>query len=146
MECTQVRQAPQLVAPKPQTLNLINSWFLQVLGYVKSVGQGAFVSLAANLDGRVKLSQLADGFVAEPAARFPVGSLVRAKVLAVSGERCAAAAAASGAPSTSPPVAPHSACLQSPPLSCSSSQFRWHTARGSCLRGAREPFPWPAVR
>ena len=65
---------------------------LQVLGYVKSVGQGAFVTLAADLDGRVKLSQLADGFVADPAADFPVGRLLRAKVLAISGDRCAAAA------------------------------------------------------
>lgn len=60
---------------------------LQILGYVKSVGQGVFVSLAGNLDGRVKLSQLSDGFVKDPAAEFPLGRLVRSKVLSVIGDR-----------------------------------------------------------
>ena len=60
---------------------------MQVLGYVKSVGQGVFVSLAGDLDSRVKLSQLADGFVKDPAAEFPLGLLVRGKVLSVIGDR-----------------------------------------------------------
>jgi hypothetical protein len=61
----------------------------QVAGYIKAVsGAGAFVALAADLDARVRLSNLADGFVPEPAAAFPVGRLVRGRVLAVDGGRC----------------------------------------------------------
>ena len=62
---------------------------IQVLGYVKGVGKGAFVALAADLDARVKLSALADGFVEDPAVAFPEGRLVRGRVTAIDGSRYA---------------------------------------------------------
>lgn len=64
---------------------------VQVLGYVKTVSKGAFVALAADLDARVKLSALADGFVEDPAKAFPEGRLVRGRVVAVDGSRHVAA-------------------------------------------------------
>ncbi len=63
----------------------------QVLGYIKSVSKGAFVALAADLDARVKLSALADGFVEDPATAFPEGQLVRGRVIAVDDGRHALA-------------------------------------------------------
>lgn len=102
---------------------------MQVLGYVKSVGQGLFVSLAGNLDGRVKLSQLADGFVKDPAADFPIGRLVRAKVVAVSGDRYAAAA------------------LERRSCGCHHPAWRHSGGRAAqSLCGAPEASPWHAGR
>ena len=50
-------------------------------GYVVDVGRGgAFVCLARGLDARVRLSDLAAGFVPDPAAAFPAGTLVVGKI------------------------------------------------------------------
>ncbi len=60
----------------------------QVAGYISAVNaSGAFLALAANLTARVRLSNLADSFVAEPAAEFAVGRLVRGRVLSVDNGR-----------------------------------------------------------
>ncbi len=60
----------------------------QVTGYVKAVGPGGmFVTLSRDLDGRAKLSNLAQGFLEEPSKEFPAGKLVRARVLSLAGGR-----------------------------------------------------------
>jgi len=56
----------------------------RVAGYVAAVGRpGAFVSLSRSLDGRVPLRDLSSGFVPEPAAAFPPGTLVVGRVAAL---------------------------------------------------------------
>ena len=45
------------------------------------------MALAADLDARVKLSALADGFVEDPASAFPAGRLVRGRVVAIEDSR-----------------------------------------------------------
>ncbi|KAK9823324.1 hypothetical protein WJX72_001906 [[Myrmecia] bisecta] len=60
----------------------------RVAGYVKQVSdKGLFVVVSRDLDARIKLSQLADGFVADPQAQFPEGKLVVGRVLSVSADR-----------------------------------------------------------
>ncbi len=54
------------------------------------------MALAADLDARVKLSALADGFVEDPAAAFPEGRLVRGRVTAIDGSRYACHTALTG--------------------------------------------------
>ena len=55
-----------------------------IRGYVKTCGaKGCFVSLNRHIEGRVKLNELADGFVDEPSKDFPPGKLVAARVLSV---------------------------------------------------------------
>ncbi|CAG9462427.1 unnamed protein product [Pedinophyceae sp. YPF-701] len=55
-----------------------------VQGWVKSVSTaGAFVTLARGVVARVKLCNLALGFVKEPAREFPPGRLVAGRVLSV---------------------------------------------------------------
>ena len=44
-------------------------------------------ALARDLTARVRLSNLADGFIPDPAAEFPVGRLVRGRVLSVDSNR-----------------------------------------------------------
>lgn len=44
--------------------------------------QGVFVTIGNGLDARVKLSNLADYFVPDVAAAFPIGKLVRGTVVA----------------------------------------------------------------
>jgi ribosomal protein S1 len=62
-----------------------------VQGYVKSVSSaGAFVALSSSLEARVKLSNLADGYVEKPEEEFPEGKLVRGRVTAVDHNRCGA--------------------------------------------------------
>ena len=74
-----------------------------VAGYVASVSRaGAFVSLARRLDARVRLSDLAPGFVADPASAFPAGTLVVGTVLPPSGGRAALSLRAAGAPVAAP--------------------------------------------
>eukprot|EP00873_Tetraselmis_striata_P024001 jgi/Tetstr1/444265/TSEL_032157.t1 len=59
-----------------------------VKGYVRAVtAKGMFVNLSRRLQGRVKLSHLSDGFVDDPKAAFPAGSLVAGRVLGVEGGR-----------------------------------------------------------
>jgi rRNA biogenesis protein RRP5 len=60
----------------------------RVAGYVRAAGRaGVFVALARGLDARVRLRQLADGFVDDPAAAFPEGRRVEGTVLKVEGGR-----------------------------------------------------------
>lgn len=61
-------------------------------GYVRSArgegrGAGVFVALSATQAARVKLRMLADEYVDDPVATFPVGKHVRGRVIEVSGER-----------------------------------------------------------
>jgi rRNA biogenesis protein RRP5 len=53
-----------------------------------------FVVLDRSHDARVKLSQLSDGFVEDPAAAFPVGSCVEGHIVSVEHTKPPAAAAA----------------------------------------------------
>ncbi|BDA47226.1 probable protein RRP5 homolog [Coccomyxa sp. Obi] len=60
----------------------------QVRGYVKSVSAaGAFVALARDLEARVKLNNLADGYVEEPKTAFPEGQLVTGRIIATDHNR-----------------------------------------------------------
>lgn len=53
-------------------------------GYIKAVTKaGAFAVLARNVEARVRLNQLQDGFVKDPAAAFPVGRLFEGRVVGV---------------------------------------------------------------
>jgi rRNA biogenesis protein RRP5 len=68
---------------------------MQVQGYVRSVStKGMFVVLDRSHDARVKLSQLSDGFVEDPAAAFPVGSRVEGRIASVEHTKPPAAPAA----------------------------------------------------
>eukprot|EP00879_Flechtneria_rotunda_P009200 GHRR01009633.1.p1 GENE.GHRR01009633.1~~GHRR01009633.1.p1 ORF type:complete len:1069 (+),score=440.49 GHRR01009633.1:481-3207(+) len=56
----------------------------KVQGYVRSVStKGLFVVLDRCHDARIKLKQLSDGYVEDPAAAYPVGSRIEGKVLSV---------------------------------------------------------------
>ena len=48
---------------------------------------GVFVTLSTNLDARIRLSNLAEGFVADPEADFPVGKLVQGRILNVASDK-----------------------------------------------------------
>lgn len=66
-------------------------------GYVKAVTKaGVFVVMARNAEARVRLSQLKNGFVEDPAAAFPVGSLFTGRVVATEGGRCVLCTVAQG--------------------------------------------------
>ena len=55
----------------------------EVAGYVRHVSsKGLFVTLDRGRDARVKLSNMSDGFLEDPAAAFPEGALVRGRVIA----------------------------------------------------------------
>lgn len=55
-----------------------------VKGYVRAVSaKGLFIQLDRTHMARVKLSQMSDGFVEDPAATFPPGTLVEGKIVAV---------------------------------------------------------------
>ncbi|KAM0952074.1 putative suppressor of forked, tetratricopeptide-like helical domain superfamily [Dioscorea sansibarensis] len=50
---------------------------MEVQGYVKNVtAKGCFIMLSRVIDARIRLSNLSDGFVVNPAAEFPIGKLV----------------------------------------------------------------------
>ncbi|KAL0048743.1 hypothetical protein WJX82_009925 [Trebouxia sp. C0006] len=60
----------------------------QVHGYVKSVAKvGVFVTIGRGIEARVKLGQLSATFVEDPAVAFPVGKLVKGRVVSVTGNR-----------------------------------------------------------
>ena len=60
----------------------------QVRGYVKGVSSaGAFVALARDMEARVKLNNLADGYVEDPKTAFPQGKLVQGRILATEHNR-----------------------------------------------------------
>lgn len=55
-----------------------------VNGYVKSITpKGCFILLSRHIDAKIKLSNLSDGYVEDPMKEFPVGKLVKGKVLSV---------------------------------------------------------------
>lgn len=60
----------------------------RVHGYVKSTGtNGVFVCLARDIDARIRLRQLSDEFIEDPAKVFPPGSHIEGTVIAVEGGR-----------------------------------------------------------
>jgi rRNA biogenesis protein RRP5 len=81
--------APAAAPPPPEALAAAALKAGQkVSGYVKSAGpSGVFVCLARGLDARVRLRQLADTFVDDPAAAFPAGARVEGAVVGVEGGR-----------------------------------------------------------
>lgn len=57
-------------------------------GYIKNVsGAGAFVALGSEVEARVKLNNLADGFVEDPKQAFPEGKLVRGRIIDINHNR-----------------------------------------------------------
>lgn len=55
-----------------------------VQGYVKNVSsKGCFISLSRNLDAKILISNLSDGFIDDPVKEFPIGKLVTGRVLSV---------------------------------------------------------------
>ncbi len=81
---TTVTQPPD--TPCPTTLDVTHDVHVgqPIHGYIKAITKaGAFVVLARNLEARVRLNQLQDGFVKDPAAVFPVGSLFGGRVVGV---------------------------------------------------------------
>jgi len=70
----------------------------QVQGYVRSVSsKGLFLALDRAHTARIKLGQLSDGFIEDPAAAFPVGSRVEGRVLSVEHTKPQPSAAPEGA-------------------------------------------------
>jgi rRNA biogenesis protein RRP5 len=62
----------------------INTVGSSVRGFIRSVGKsGGFLSIGRHVVARVLLSDLADEFVKEPSATFPVGMLVSGKIIAI---------------------------------------------------------------
>lgn len=57
---------------------------MQVQGYVRHASkQGVFVTLSRALDARIRLSNLAEGFVADPLAAFPAGMHVQGHIVSI---------------------------------------------------------------
>ncbi|GMH18742.1 hypothetical protein Nepgr_020583 [Nepenthes gracilis] len=55
-----------------------------IQGYVKNVSsKGCFILLSRNVDAKILLSNLSDGYVEDPEKEFPIGKLVTGKVLSV---------------------------------------------------------------
>ncbi|CAO2824133.1 unnamed protein product [Amaranthus hypochondriacus] len=55
-----------------------------VYGYVKNVTpKGCFIMLSRNIDARIKLTNLSDGYVEDPVKEFPVGKLLEGKIISV---------------------------------------------------------------
>ena len=48
---------------------------------------GVFVTIGRGIDARVKLGQLSSTFVEDPAVAFPIGKLVKGRVISVTGDR-----------------------------------------------------------
>ena len=64
---------------------------------MKSVSPaGAFVALARNLEARVKMNNLADGYVDEPQQAFPEGQLVTGRIIGTDHNRCCSRTACAG--------------------------------------------------
>jgi rRNA biogenesis protein RRP5 len=71
--------SPQTSTSKPYSITLNP----QVQGYVRHVStKGLFVCLDRDRDARVKLSNMSDGFLEDPAAAFPEGTLVKGRLIA----------------------------------------------------------------
>ncbi|MCO5547403.1 hypothetical protein L7F22_000851 [Adiantum nelumboides] len=57
---------------------------MEVQGFVKSIiNKGCFVTLSRHLDARIKLSNLAETFINDPGSLFPVGKLVKGRVISL---------------------------------------------------------------
>ncbi|KAI4310641.1 hypothetical protein MLD38_035604 [Melastoma candidum] len=57
---------------------------MDVQGYVKNItSKGCFVSISRKIDAKVLLSNLSDGFIENPEKQFPVGKLVKGRILSV---------------------------------------------------------------
>lgn len=57
---------------------------MQVCGYVKVASKaGVFVALGPGMDARVKLANLANHFVEDPAKDFPIGKCVQGKLISI---------------------------------------------------------------
>ena len=74
-------------------------------GYVRAVGaQGVFVTLGRGVDARIRLSNLSDTFVEDPAAAFVPGQLVQGTVLSLDPARWVSAAWTSACTCCTSPV------------------------------------------
>ena len=61
---------------------------MQVQGYVRGASQaGVFVTLSRGIEARVRLANLAEGYVEDPVASFPVGKHVRGWVLSCAADK-----------------------------------------------------------
>ncbi|XP_038881067.1 rRNA biogenesis protein RRP5 isoform X2 [Benincasa hispida] len=57
---------------------------MEVQGYVKNVSpKGCFILLSRGLEAKILLSNLSDGYIDNPEKEFPVGKLVRGRILSV---------------------------------------------------------------
>ena len=57
---------------------------MTVQGYVTNMSKkGCFVALNRELTGHVKMSELGDGFVADPEKKFTLGTLVTGKIIRI---------------------------------------------------------------
>jgi len=55
---------------------------------VKSAAKvGVFVAIGRGVDARVKLGQLSASFVEDVAVAFPIGKLVKGRIISVTGDR-----------------------------------------------------------
>ncbi|KAG2446158.1 hypothetical protein HXX76_000753 [Chlamydomonas incerta] len=77
--------ADQAAAPQPELLDVAAVKVGDTVGgYVKRCdAKGVFVALDRHRDGRIKLGNLSDGFIEDPAAAFPPGSRLEARVVAL---------------------------------------------------------------
>jgi len=59
-----------------------------VWGYVKTTSsKGCFVSLARNLDAYIRLCNLSEQYVSDPAREYPAGMLVQCRILTLDANR-----------------------------------------------------------
>ncbi|XP_022966127.1 rRNA biogenesis protein RRP5 [Cucurbita maxima] len=57
---------------------------MEVQGYVKNVSpKGCFILLSRGLEAKILLSNLSDGYVKDPEKEFPVGKIVRGRILSL---------------------------------------------------------------
>ncbi|KAJ7541483.1 hypothetical protein O6H91_10G061600 [Diphasiastrum complanatum] len=57
---------------------------MEVQGYIKSVSsKGCFVTLARHIDARILLSNLSDSYTEDPSEAFPVGKMVKGRIISV---------------------------------------------------------------
>ena len=76
--------SPATLLPPAASSMLLLMTCVQVQGYVRAVGpQGVFVTLGRAVDARIRLSNLADTYVEDPAAAFVPGQLVRGTILSI---------------------------------------------------------------
>ncbi|KAI5068389.1 hypothetical protein GOP47_0016734 [Adiantum capillus-veneris] len=77
---TNTRLLPDPIVEKIEDLRV----GMEVQGFVKSViKKGCFVTLSRHLDARIKLSNLAENFIDDPGSLFPVGKLVKGRIISL---------------------------------------------------------------